>query len=220
MSVARDDPYARGASMSRSQSRRYERYEEQRRRIDQQETPQSIIADREYDAAYSRDHSVDRSHPEDPFYRSTRPAPREFVPAHERPQPYPPARIRYAGAQEDVRGPPPVYVDEYGQPVHEYEIIRVRGDPRPPRAPHSAHPAARYVSERDPNHVQYVPYPYDRQPPHRYDDRPGTYVYYEERERAPPRRPGPGVAPQPEVEPPYEQPPKIKVESAPGPEGP
>ena len=218
MSVARDEPYPRGASMSRSQSRRYERYEQQRRRIDQQETPQPN-ADRDYDPAYSRDQSVDQGPPDDPYYQQIRPAPREYVPIQDRLHPYSPSRVRYTGPPEEARGPPPVYVDEYGQPLHEYEIIRVPRDHRPARGPYLSHPPARYVPEHDSEHIQYVPVSYDRPPLPRHDGRPAEYVYYEERERPPPaRRP----AFEPESEAPYEPPPpEIKVESvAPVPDGP
>ncbi|KAF2035974.1 hypothetical protein EK21DRAFT_53471 [Setomelanomma holmii] len=200
MSVARDEPYGRGPSMSRSQSRRYE---EQRRRIDQQETPQPN-AEFEYEPAYSRDHSVDHAPPEERFY--SRPAAREYVSVQDR-YPYsPPRGFRY----DEQRGPQSVYVDEYGQ-----EVVRVRGEPRHSRGPYMSYPQpARYEPER----YEYVPVPYERPPPQRYNSR-GEFVYYEERERERdrtlPRRP----APAPEVEPePYEQPgPDIKVESAPVP---
>jgi hypothetical protein len=203
MSVARDEPYGRGPSMSRSQSRRYE---EQRRRIDQQETPQPN-ADHEYEPVYSREHSVDQVSPEDRFY--PRPSAREYVSVQDRLHPYSPPRYRY----DDHRGPPPVYVDEYG-----YPIARIRGETRHSRGPYMSsyqHPA-RYEPER----YDYVPVPYERPPPQRYNSR-GEFVYYEERERALPRRP----APAPEIEPePYEPAgPEIKVESAPvpmPPEGP
>jgi hypothetical protein len=205
MSVARDEPYGRGPSMSRSQSRRYE---EQRRRIDQQETPQPN-AEPEYEPAYSREHSLDQVSPEDRYY--ARQMPREYVSVQDRLHPYSPPRFRY----DEPRGPPPVYVDEYGYPV-----MRMRGDPRHSRGPYmsSYQQPARYEPER----YEYVPVPYERPQPQRYNSR-GEYVYYEERERerALPRRP----APAPEVEPEaYEPPgPDIKVESAPvpmPPEGP
>ena len=201
MSVARDEPYGRGPSMSRSQSRRYE---EQHRRIVQQETPQPN-AEPEYEPAYSREHSVDQAGPEDRFY--PRQVPREYVSVQDRLHPYSPPRFRY----EEPRGPRPVYLDEYG-----YEVVPVRGEPRHPRPYMSYAQPARYEQER----YEYVPVPsYERPPPQRYNSR-GEYVYYEERERALPRRP----APAPEVEPePYEPGPDIKVESAPvpmPPEGP
>ncbi|KAF2109412.1 hypothetical protein BDV96DRAFT_585543 [Lophiotrema nucula] len=223
MSLARDDPYARGASMSRSQSRRYERYEEQRRRLDQQDTPQPN-ADRDYDPAYSRDQSVDQAHPDDPYYhqiRHGRPE-REYVSAQERLQPYSPVRRRYSGPPEDVHGARQVFVDEYGRPIQEYEIIHVPRDyPRPARGLHVSHAPSRFVPEHD-DHIQYVPIPYDRPPPQRYGDRPDPYVYYEETERPLPRRRMPPAGYEPE-EPPYEPPPPdIKVENPPGkvPEGP
>jgi hypothetical protein len=204
MSVARDEPYGRGGgpNMSRSQSRRYE---EQRRRIDQQETPQPN-AELEYEPAYSRDHSVDQVSPEDHFYPHQ--TPREYVSVQDRLHPYSPPRFRY----DEPRGPPPVYVDEYG-----YEVVRVRGDPRHSRAPYMPYAqSARYESER----YEYVPVPYERPAPQRYNSR-GDYVYYEERERGLPRRPGPAPEVEPEI---YEPPgPEIKVEGAPvpmPPEGP
>lgn len=201
MSIARDDPYGRAASMSRSQSRRYE---EQRRRIDQQETPQPNI-DHDYEPAYSRDHSVDQHSPEDNFYHHTRHAPREYVSVQDRLHAYSPPRHRY----NESRGSQHVYVDEYGQPLHEYEIIRVRGDHRQQRGPYYQPP--RY----EPEDYHYVPITYERPPPQRYNNRPEEYMYYEERERPLPRRPAPAPDAESEMyEPP---PPEIKVESAPVP---
>lgn len=204
MSVAHEEPFGRGPSMSRSQSRRYE---EQRRRIDQQETPQPR-AERDYEPAYSRDHSVERPSPDSTFYH--RPSSREYVSVQDRIQPYSPPRYRY----DDARGPPtPMYVDEYGHPVHEYEVVRVRGDHRHQRASYAPYPQpSRYEPER----FEYVPVPYDR-PHQRYNSR-GEYYYVEERSRGLPRRPAPEVEPE-QPEPP---PPEIKVESVPVPlsEGP
>lgn len=203
MSVARDDPYGRGPSISRSQSKRYE---DTRRRIDQQETPLPNA-----EPAYSRDQSVDQPTPDDGFYQPMRNHSREYVSIQDRLHPYSPPRYRY-----DERRPPPVYVNEYGEPLHSYELIHVRGDPiqsRGPYIPH--HPPARYESE----HYQYVPVDYDRSPPQRYSSRPHPeeYVYYEERERPLPRRPVP--EPESEYEPPASE---VKVESAPAsiPDGP
>lgn len=178
MAVARDEPYARGASMSRSQSKRYERYEEQRRRIDEQETPHPK-GDREYEPIYSRDASVDNGYPEDPYQASVRVSPREYIPIQDRVPPYSPPRYRrYAGSPEGPRAPPQMYLDQYGQPV---EIIRVPRDPRAERRPY---PPARYYTEREATeHFQYVSY--DRPPP-RHDGRPAEYVYYEERVGAEP----------------------------------
>lgn len=195
MSVAREEPYGRGPSMSRSQSRRYE---EQRRRIDQQETPQPN-AEFEYEPAYSRDVSVDHATPDERFY--PRPAARDYVSVQDRLYPYSPPRDRFY----EPRGPQPVYVDEYG-----HEVVRIRSDSRHSRGPYMTYPqSARYEPER----FEYVPVPYERERPHqpRYNSR-GEHLYYEERERALPRRP----APAPDVEPePYEQTgPEIKVESA------
>jgi hypothetical protein len=200
MSVAREtretreDPY-RAPSISRSQSRRYE---EQRRRIDQQETPQPGM-DARYDGApRSRDHSVDQ--PDDVYPAG--PHARDYVSIQDRSYAFSPPRYF-----NEPRGPAPVYVDEYGQPVHEYEIVRVRGDTRPPRP--YAHAAPAHYGPDYP----YAPV-YDRPPTQRYD-RPGEYVYYEERERQRPlpRRP----AFEAEAEP-FEQQVGIKVEGAtPGP---
>lgn len=206
MSVARDDPYGRASSMSRSQSRRYE---EQRRRIDQQETPQPTT-DREYEPAYSRDPSIDQPSPEDSFYPQVRQQPREYVSVQDRLHPYSPPRYRY----DEPRGPQPVYVDEYGQPLHEYEIIRVRGDHRQPRGSYMTHQSPRYEQE----HYQYVPVSYERPPPQRHSSRPEEYMYYEERERPLSRRPIPEA--DSEI---YEPaPPDIKLEGTPAPvaEGP
>jgi hypothetical protein len=202
LSVARDAPYDRGSSMSRSQSKRYEA---QRRQIDQQETPQPTT-DRDYEPAYSRDHSVDQASPEDSFHQ--RQAPREYVSVQDRLHAYSPPRYRY----DEPRGSQPMYIDEYGHPVHEYEVVRVRGDPRHARGPYMSYPPpARYEPER----FEYVPY--ERPPPQRHNSR-GEHIYYEERERALPRRAAPEVEPE-TYEPP---PPEIKVESAPVPmpEGP
>jgi hypothetical protein len=191
MSVARDDPYGRGSSMSRSQSRRYE---EQRRRIDQQETPQPN-AEPEYEPAYSREHSVDQPMQDDGFYQPSRRHPRNYVSVQDRLHPYAhsPPRYRY----DEPRGPQPVYVDEYG-----YEVIRV---PRQPPYMSHHHPP-RYEPD-----YQYVPVQYERPPPQRYNSRPEEYMYYEERERPLPRRPAPDA--ESEV---YEPPPpgpEIKIES-------
>jgi hypothetical protein len=204
MSVAREDPYGRGSSMSRSQSRRYE---EQKRRIDQQETPQPN-AEPDYEPAYSREHSIDQSVQDDGFYPPARRHPRGYVSVQDRMHPhghaYSPPLYRY----DEPRGPQPVYVDEYGHPMHDYEVIRVRGDNRY-RAPYMPHQPHRY--EHDP--YGYVPVQYDRPAPQRYNSRPEDYMYYEERERPLPRR----AAPEAEndvYEPP---PPEIKVESVPVP---
>lgn len=202
LSVAKDDPYGRGSSMSRSQSKRYEA---QRRQIDQQETPQPTT-DRDYEPAYSRDHSVDQASPEDSFQQ--RQTPREYVSVQDRLHAYSPPRYRY----DEPRGPQPMYIDEYGHPMHEYEFVRVRGEPRHPRGPYMPYPVtARYEPER----YGYVPY--ERPPPQRYNSR-GEHYHYEDRERALPKRPAPEVEPE-TYEPP---PPEIKVESAPVPmpEGP
>ncbi|KAF1842700.1 uncharacterized protein K460DRAFT_396201 [Cucurbitaria berberidis CBS 394.84] len=202
MSVARDDPYGRASSMSRSQSRRYE---EQRRRIDQQETPQPT-AEHDYEPAYSRDPSIEQPSPEDSVYPRVRQQPRDYVSVQDRLHPYSPPRYRY----DEPRGPQAVYVDEYGQPVHEYEIIRVRGDSRQPRG----YQPARY----EPEHYQYVPFSYERPPSQRHSSRPEEYMYYEERERPLSRRPAPEA--ESEI---YEPlPPEIKLESTPVPvpEGP
>ncbi|PSN63050.1 hypothetical protein BS50DRAFT_576874 [Corynespora cassiicola Philippines] len=209
MSVARDDPYTRGASIGRSQSRRYERYEEQRRRIDQQETPQPN-PEREYDPTYSRDQSVDQGPPDEHYLQPARPAPREYIPIQDR-LPYSPPRYRYAGHPEEPRGPPPVYVDEYG-----YEIIRLPRDHRQPRGPYISHPPSARYMEHDADHIQYVPVSYDR--PQRYDGRSNEYVYYEEREPLPPSARRPTFEP-PGSEPPP-PPPEIKVESSVVPEVP
>jgi hypothetical protein len=196
MSVARDDPYGRGSSMSRSQSRRYE---EQRRRIDQQETPQPN-AESDYEPTYSREQSVDQPMQDDGFYPPARRHPRNYVSVQDRLHPYAhsPPRYRY----DEPRGPQHVYVDEYG-----YEVIRV---PRQP--PYMSHYPPRYEPD-----YQYVPVQYERPPPQRYNSRPGPeeYMYYEERERPLPRRPAPDA--ESEV---YEPPPpgpEIKVESVPVP---
>jgi hypothetical protein len=198
MSAAREEPYGRGPSMSRSQSRRYE---DTRRRIDQQETPQPT-AETDYDPVYSREQSVEQTSPEDRLYARQQ---REYVSVQDRLHPHAlsPPRYRY----DEPR--PPVYIDEYG-----YEVVRVRGEPRHPRGPYMSsyhQPPARYEQER----YEYVPVPsYERPPPQRYNSR-GEFMYYDERERDRPlpRRP----VPAPEIEPePYEAVgPEIKVESAP-----
>ena len=197
MSIARDDPYGRGSSMSRSQSRRYE---EQRRRLDLQETPH-LRTDRDYRPVYSRDTSVDHHSPEHDAYQHTRLPPREYVSIQDRLQPYSPPRYRY----DESRGPQSVYVDEYGQPLHEYEIIRVRGDSRQPR--NSYHQPPQY----EPEHYRYVPVTYERPPPKRFTSRSDEYMFYEEKERQFPKRPATDA--ESEVyEPP---PPEIKIENVP-----
>lgn len=200
MSVARDDPFGRGSSMSRSQSRRYE---EQRRRIDQQETPQPN-AEADYEPDYSREQSADQSVQDDNYYPPARRHPRGYVSVQDRMHPhiraYSPPRYRY----DEPRAPQPVYVDEYGHPIQEYEVIRVRGDPR--HRPYVPQP--RY----EPDPYGY-PVQYERPQPHRYNSRPDEYMYYEDRERPIPRRPA-ADAESDIYEPP---PPEIKVESVPVP---
>ncbi|KAH7123712.1 hypothetical protein B0J11DRAFT_529690 [Dendryphion nanum] len=203
MSVAHEEPSSRGPSVGRSQSRRYERYEEQRRRIDQQETPQPNL-ERDYDPAYSRDQSVDHGLPDDLYQAPIRRAQREYVPVQDRLQPYSPhSPPRRMYASDDVRGPPPVYVDEYGHPIQEYEIIRVPRESRPVRGTYLAQPG-RFYPEHENGHIEYVSY--ERPPP------PREYVYYEERQPASSRR----SAFETEGEAPYEAPPDIKVEAAAG----
>ncbi|KAJ4345440.1 uncharacterized protein N0V89_011570 [Didymosphaeria variabile] len=197
LGAARDEPYARASSMSRSQSKRYE---EQRRRIDQQETPQPGA---EQDSTYSRDQSVERAAAEDPAHQPRRP-PQDYVSVQDRLHPHSPSRYRYADsryADEPRGGRQPMYVDEYGRPLDEYEVIQVPRDPRPPR-----HSYGRYV-EYEPEHVQYVPVSYERPQP-RYLQGAPEYVYHEGRDRPlPPRRPV--------YEPEEPPPPTIKVENAP-----
>lgn len=203
MSVAaREDPYGRAPSITRSQR---SRYEEQRRRIDEAETPQPTTErDRAYEPAYSRDHSIDHVSPEETFYPNSRPPPRGYVSVQDRAHHFSPPRYhRY----DEPRGPPPpMYYDEYGQP--EYEIVRVRGDhhqPRPYLGEYRQSGPARYEPYHD-------PYLYERPPPQRFNSRPEEYVYYEdrERERPMPRRPALEVEAEP-LEPP---PVGIKVEVA------
>ena len=179
MTVARDEqPYPR--SVSRTQSRRYSRYEEQKRRLDQADTPQAN-PDADYDRGYSRDHSLDRQ--AEPAYHNIRHGSREYIPIEDPAGSYPP--VHYRVAPGPPHGAPPSYVDQYGQPV---ELVRVHRDPRP----YVGHPpTTRYVPEpNSDHHIQYVPLSYDRgHPPHapragdpRYEEhRP--YVYYEERGR-------------------------------------
>ncbi|KAF9735927.1 hypothetical protein PMIN07_001808 [Paraphaeosphaeria minitans] len=201
LGAAREEPYPRGSSMSRAQSKRYE---EQRRRIDQQETPQPGA---EQDSTYSRDQSVERGAAEEAPIQPRRP-PQDYVSVQDRLHPYSPPRLRYADSRytEDPRGGrPPMYVDEYGRPLEDYEVIQVPRDPRPPR-----HSYGRYV-EYEPEHVQYVPVAYER--PHaRHYQGTSEYVYHEGREGPlPPRRPV--------YEPEEPPPPAIKVENAaPGPD--
>jgi hypothetical protein len=194
MSVARDDPYGRGSSMSRSQSRRYE---EQRRRIDQQETPQPN-AEPDYEPDYSREPSLDQHMQDDGFYPPARRHPRGYVSVQDRFQShaYSPPRYRY----DEPRGPQHYYVDEYGYPV-------IRVGSRPSHASYMTHHQPRYEED----HYQYVPVQYERPPPQRYNSRPEEYMYYDERERPLPRRPAPDAEAD-VYEPP---PPEIKVESVP-----
>jgi hypothetical protein len=200
MSVAREEPYSRGPSMSRSQSKRYE---QQRRRIDQQETPQPNA---EQDPPLSRDPSVERGAAEEAAYAS-RQAAREYVSVQDRLYPsHSPPRYRYSAYAEDHRGPEPVYVDQYGRPLEDYEYIRV---PRE-RGSYMQHPPARFVEHDE--HVQYFPASYGRAQPQRYEDRSGR-AYIE-------RQPiGHGMALDAEdgYEPP---PPEIKVEQPAAQEGP
>lgn len=196
--AARED---RGSSMSRSQSRRYE---EQRRRIDQQETPQPGTIP-EHESIYSRNVSVEHPSPETGFYQPARRAPREYVSVQDRSHQYSPPRFRY----EDYHGSPhTVYLDQYGHPVHDYEVVRVRADHRQTHGPYM-HQAPQY----EPEHYQYVPVPYERPPPQRYHSREQHYAYYDERERPIPRRPAP------KSEPDFNEAlaPEIKVENVPVP---
>lgn len=202
MSVAREEPYPRGASMSRSQSKRYE---QQRRQINQQETPQPNL---DQEQAYSRDHSVERT-PADEAVFSARPTAREYVSVQDRLHPYSPPRYRYEGYPEDHRGPPPFYVDEYDRPVEEYELVRVARN----RGPYLQPTPGRYVEHDE--QVQYVPISYGRVPPQRYQVRQ-EYAYYPERQpNYPERQPavrGPAFEAAEEA---YEPPPDIKVEQPP-----
>ncbi|KAF1949485.1 hypothetical protein CC80DRAFT_484454 [Byssothecium circinans] len=195
MSVARDEPYSRGASISRAQSKRYE---EQRRRIDQQETPQPNV---DQDPTYSRDHSVERGPTEDA--PPGRVAPREYVSVQDRYQPRSPPRYRYADYPEDPRAHAPVYYNEHGHRIHEYEIIRVPRDPYPPRGAYVPHTSPRYLGHE--SEVRYVSY---EPPPSRYAGGHPEYVYFEERERPPSMRTPAGYDDE-TYEPP---PPEIKVE--------
>ena len=193
MSVAREEPYSRGASMSRSQSKRYE---QQRRRIDQQETPKPSA---DQDPAYSRDHSVEHAPADEAAYLA-RQAAREYVSVQDRLHPaYSPPRYRYDGHTEEPRGHASVYVDEYGRPVEEYEIIRVPRD----RGLYQQHPPARYFEHEEP--VEYVPMSYSRAPPQRYEER---------LERAYTQRQHIARRPAFDAEEAYEPPPEIKVEPA------
>lgn len=92
MSVAaREDPYGRAPSITRSQR---SRYEEQRRRIDEAETPQPTTErDRAYEPAYSRDHSIDHVSPEETFYPNSRPPPRGYVSVQDRAHHFSPRAI-------------------------------------------------------------------------------------------------------------------------------
>lgn len=196
LGAARDEPYIRGASMSRSQSKRYE---EQRRRIDQQETPQPGA---EQDPTYSRDQSLDRGVAEEP-HQPRRPA-QDYVSVQDRLHPYSPPRYRYSENRyldESRSGRPPMYVDEYGQPLDEYEIIQVPREHRPLRQSYG-----RYVEYEPEHHVQYVPVSYERPRPRHYQGVP-EYVYQEREGPLPPRRPV--------YEPEEPPPPTIKVENAP-----
>lgn len=196
LGAAREEPYTRGFSMSRSQSKRYE---EQRRRIDQQETPQPGA---EQESTYSRDQSIERGVAEEAPLQPRRP-PQDYVSVQDRLHHYSPPRMRYANndyMKEPHGGRPPMYVDEYGRPLDEYEVIQVPREPRPMR-----HGYERYV-EYEPEHVQYVPVAYQR-PHSRQYQRVPDYVYHEGRERPlPPRRPV--------YEPEEPPPPAIKVENA------
>lgn len=192
MSVAREEPYSRGASISRAQSKRYE---EQRRRIDEQETPQPN-ADRE---EYSRDHSMERVPADDPAHTG-RPVPRgEYVSVQDRLNPMSSPRYRYTRYSEEAPRPGPIYIDEQG-----YEVVRIPRESHPARGTYGPE----YL-EHEHDNVRYVPVPYERpySHSHRYDD--AQRVYYDERERLPSAR-KPSYVPEVAYEPSL---PEIKVES-------
>lgn len=198
MSVAaRDEHFGRAPSITRSQR---SRYEEQRRRIDEAETPQPTTeGDRTYERTYSRDRSVEHAAPDDHFYPSARPAPREYVSVQDRAHHFSPPRYHH---YEERRGPPPPMY--YPEP--EYEYVRVRSEYRQPRP---------YMAEyRQPGPVRYEPYhdPYVyERPPQRHNSRPEEY-YYEDRERDRPLPRRPVHEPEPE---PLEPPPVgVKIEVA------
>jgi len=168
MSAAREEPYARGHSITRSHSRyerRYERYDEQRRRLDQQEggTPQpGELRERERDRSVDIPPYAADERERDPYYSQLRHASREYVPVDDhRP---PPARFTSRFAAEPAE-PSPQFVDEFNEPVY----VRVREAYQP-----------RYVDDRADGRER-VEYVYDRAP------RGREYVYYDE------RAPGPGV---------------------------
>ncbi|KAL6703046.1 hypothetical protein ACN47E_010253 [Coniothyrium glycines] len=198
MSAAREEN-GRGSSMSRAQSRRYE---EQRRQINQQDTPQPS-AEHDYDPAYSREPTIEHPGPDEAMHSQVRRPQREYVSHQDRYHPYSPPCFRY----DEPRGPP-VYVDEYGHPVREYEVVRVGGYPRPSNGPYMARPPQRY----EPEPYTYGPsYAYEPRPaPQRHNSRPEPYMYYEERERPHLRRPMPETEPEPFEPLPL---PEIKVES-------
>ncbi|KAF2200406.1 hypothetical protein GQ43DRAFT_418066 [Delitschia confertaspora ATCC 74209] len=188
MSVSRDEPPS-SRSLSRTQHRRYSRYEEQRRRLDQAETPQPNL-ETDYDRVYSRDQSLDRGHPGDRYYNQALDVSHEYRPIDADPRPI---RDRY-GAGLSME-PAPIFVNEYGQRVQGYEVIRIH-DPIPPGSEYAARHTARYAPEYGPNPIQYAPVAYDRAPPphgprsadSRYYERERPYVYYENTETRP-RRP-------------------------------
>ncbi|PVI03703.1 hypothetical protein DM02DRAFT_726301 [Periconia macrospinosa] len=199
MSVARDEPYSRGASISRSQSKRYE---EQRRRIDEQETPQPT-ADREQ--PFSRDHSLERVPVDDPSYQG-RPMSREYVSVQDRRHPLSSPRYHYSRYPEESRGSA-VYVQDHGYPIQEYEIVRIPREAHSTRGAYGPRSPTRYM-EHEPENIRYVPVPYDHPYPERYDSGPQP-VYHDERERHLPAR-KPTYASEATYEPPM---PEIKVEA-------
>ena len=211
MGTSNDEPYSRGTSMSRSQSKRYE---EQRRRINQQETPQPGA---EQESTFSRDQSVERVPADDAPYHSRRP-PREYVSVQDRLHPYSPPRFRYADSHyEDAShgDSAPRYIDEYGRPLDDYEFVHVPRESR--RVSHASHMHGRYVGYQH-ERVQYIPLSHDRPLPSQHDGDP-DHIYYEGRERPlPPHRPLYEPATAYEVSRTDTSLPQIKVENPPVPE--
>ncbi|KAF2278220.1 uncharacterized protein EI97DRAFT_431486 [Westerdykella ornata] len=212
MKVVRDDPYGRGSHGGRSQNKRYERYEEQQRRFEQEEIPSGH--DRTADR-HPENPTVRRMYPAEPYTAPLRRLSREHLPHDNRTPPPPPPRHPYTRSPEHHGGPSPVYYDQYGRPLYEYEIVHVADDSRLRRP---LYPPESYYVEHDSGRPQLIAWDV---PPPRHQSRGHEYVYYEDRGHSiPAGHPVPDPHRKAAVyDPP---PPEIKVECGPalGPEGP
>lgn len=192
-SAVREEPYARGHSIQRTNSRyetKNKRYEEQRRRLDQEggSTPQPPDHDLDTPRHSSIDPAAYADEHRDPYLAQLRHGSREYVVEDPHIRGAPPARYvsRFAADPHDALGalPPqqPQYVDEYGEPVY----VRVHREEYAPR-----------YDDRE--RIEYVPVPYERVAPRERGARE-EYVYVDERAPLRERKevdvgkpPGPGV---------------------------